>query len=59
MMDIQHQLLKVNPPEDIAYRQHSATLKIVAVLQAKRRLRGDPQGKDLLADVIIYKHFIP
>ena len=59
MMDIQHQLLKVNPPEDTPYKKHSATLKIVAMLQAKRRLRGDPQGKDLVADVIIYKHFIP
>lgn len=58
MMDIQHQLLKVNPPEDTPYRQHSATLKIVAVLQGKTRLRGEPQGKDLLADVIIYKHYI-
>ena len=57
-MDVQHQLLKVNPPEDTPYRKHSATLKIVAVLQAKRRLRGDPQGKDLVADVIIYKHAI-
>ena len=57
-MDIQHQLLKVNPPEDIAYKQHSATLKIVGMLQAKKRLRGEPQGKDLVADVIIYKHAI-
>ena len=57
-MDIQHQLLKVNPPKDTPYRQHSATLKIVAMLQAKKRLRGDPQGKDLVADVIIYKHVI-
>lgn len=45
--------------KDIPYKQHSATLKIVAMLQAKRRLRGDQQGKDLVADVIIYKHFIP
>ena len=59
MLSIQHQLLKVNPPEDTPYKQHSATLKIVAMLQAKKRLRGDPQGKDLVADVIIYKHFMP
>ena len=59
MLSIQHQLLKVNPPEDTPYRQHSATLKIVAMLQAKKRLRDDPQGTDLVADVIIYKHFIP
>ena len=58
-MDIQHQLLKVNPPKDTPYRQHSATLKIIAMLQAKKRLRGDPQGKDPVADVIIYEHFIP
>ena len=57
-MDIQHQLLKVNPPEDIAYKQHSATLKIVAVLQAKKRMRGHSPERDLLADVIIYKHVI-
>lgn len=58
-MDIQHQLLKVNPPKNVPYRQHSVTLRIVATVQAQRRLKGEPQEEDLVADVIIYKHFIP
>lgn len=58
-MDIQHQLLKVNPPKDTPYKKHSATLKIVAMIQAKTRLRGEPQQKNLLADVVIYRNFIP
>lgn len=49
----------IHTPKDTPYKKHSATLEIVAMIQAERRLRGEPQGKDLLADVIIYKHFIP
>lgn len=58
-MDIQHHLLKVNPPKSVSYRKHSATLRIVAKVQAQRRLKGELQEEDLVADVIIYKHFIP
>lgn len=58
-MDIYHYHLKVNPPEITAYRRHSASLRVVAKVQAQRRLKGEPVSKDLVADVIIYKHFIP
>ena len=58
-MDIEHYLLKVNPPRHTSYRRHSLTLRIVALLQSKRRIRGEPPKEDLVADVIIYKHFIP
>lgn len=58
-MDIDHYLLKVNPPRITPYRKHSATLRIVAKVQAQRRLKGELQEEDLVADVIVYKHFIP
>lgn len=58
-MEIDHYLLKVNPPRFTRHRKHSVTLKIIAVVQAQRRLRGESPKEDLVADVIIYKHFIP
>lgn len=58
-MDIDHYLLKVNPPKFTSYRRHSASLRVVAVVRAQRRLKGEPEEKNLLADVVIYRNFIP
>lgn len=58
-MDIEHYLLKVNPPRTTPYRRHSLTLRVAAMIHSKRRLVGRSPETDLVADVIIYKHFIP
>lgn len=58
-MDIHHYFLKVNPPKITSYRRHSAMLRVVGKVQAQRRLKGESASKDLVADVLIYKHFIP